>query len=41
MSKALYTRKGSGAFIDWIKVELNQIILLIGLTLYQIQMLLS
>lgn len=24
MSKALYTRKGSGAYIDWIDVELNQ-----------------
>lgn len=24
MSKAQYIRKGSGAFIDWIRVELNQ-----------------
>lgn len=24
MSKAQYTRKGSGAFIDWIRVNLNQ-----------------
>ena len=24
MSKARYTRKGSGAYIDWIDVELNQ-----------------